>query len=150
VRAAPRALTPEQFAQNPQRQNPATKFAKEARNYDYTRGALTLRTPLGDNRVFSGRPTQHQDLDHPLSFAVIDDTTYSYSTELRYIRPRRSSAAAIAFTAGFSSSARGRTDAGFQNVNGDRGSMIKNQVNVANTFGMYARTSTTSCPPCRS
>src|SRR4030095_5965771 len=34
----PGALTPEQFTQNPQQQNPATKFAKEARNYDYTRG----------------------------------------------------------------------------------------------------------------
>src|SRR5258705_8976313 len=48
----PGALTPQQFAQNPQQQNPATKFAKEARNYDYTCAALTLRTPLGDNQVF--------------------------------------------------------------------------------------------------
>ena len=31
----PGALTPQQFEQNPQQQNPATRFAKEARNYNY-------------------------------------------------------------------------------------------------------------------
>jgi len=135
----PGALTPEQFAQNPQQQNPAAKFAKEARNYDYTRGALTLRTPLGDSQVFEwSTQLNYQDLDHPLSFAVIDDTTYSYSTELRYIRAARLFGRGNRFTAGFQFFGTRQNDAQFQNVNGDRGSMIKNQVNVANTFGLYA------------
>jgi hypothetical protein len=86
----PGALTPEQFRQNPQQQNPATKFAKEERNYDYTRGAVTLRTPIGpDQAIEWATQLNYQDLDHPLSFAVIDQTTYSYSTELRYSTRRR-------------------------------------------------------------
>ena len=31
-----------------------------------------------------------------------------------------------------------QNDAQFQNVNGDRGAMTKNQINIANTFGLYA------------
>jgi hypothetical protein len=48
----PGALTVEQFDQNPQQQNPAARFAKEARNYDYGRGALTLRTPISPTQAF--------------------------------------------------------------------------------------------------
>jgi hypothetical protein len=50
---------------------------------------LTLRTPLGENQVWNGRPSSdYQDLDHPLSFAVIDQTTYNWGTEARYIVSR--------------------------------------------------------------
>ena len=42
------------------------------------RGALTIRTPLGDNQALEwSTQLNYQDLNHPLSFAVIDDTTYS-------------------------------------------------------------------------
>ena len=59
---------------------------REERNYDYTRGALTLRTPLTDTQALEwATQLNYQDLDHPLSFAVIDQTTYAWSTELRYI-----------------------------------------------------------------
>ena len=140
TRSSSRARSPcRSSQQNPQQQNPATKFAKEARNYDYTRGALTLRTPLGDNQVFEwSTQLNYQDLDHPLSFAVIDETTYSYSTELRYIRAAPLFGHGNRFTAGFQFFGTRQNDAQFQNVNGDRGSMIKNQVNIANTYGMYA------------
>src|SRR5262245_22069814 len=135
----PGALTPEQFRQNPQQQNPATRFAKEARNYDYTRGALTVRTPIGTDLAFEwATQLNYQDLDHPLSFAVIDQTTYSYSTELRYLRSAPLFGRGNRFTAGFQFFGTRQNDAQFQNVNGDRGSMIKNQVNVSNTYGMYA------------
>jgi len=135
----PGALTPQQFRQDPQQQNPATRFAKEARDYDYTRGAVTLRTPLGPDQAFEwSTQLNYQDLDHPLSFAVIDQTTYSYSTELRYLRSTPLFDRANRFTAGFQFFGTNQNDAQFQNVNGDRGSMIKNQVNITNTFGIYA------------
>jgi iron complex outermembrane recepter protein len=135
----PGALTPEQFRQNPQQQNPATRFAKEARDYDYTRGAVTFRAPIGpDQAIEWATQLNYQDLDHPLSFAVIDQTTYSYSTELRYLRAAPLFGRANRFTAGFQFFGTNQTDAQFQNVNGNRGSMIKNQENDTYTYGMYA------------
>ena len=135
----PGALTPEQFRQNPQQQQPATRFAKEARRYDYTRGAVTFRTPLGpDQAVEWATQLNYQDLDHPLAFAVIDQTTYSYSTELRYLLAAPLLGRANRFTAGFQFFGTNQTDAQFQNVNGDRGAQTKNQVNITNTFGIYA------------
>jgi iron complex outermembrane receptor protein len=135
----PGALTPEQFEQDPRQQNPATRFAREARNYDYPRGALTLRVPIGtDQAVEWATQLNYQDLDHPLAFAVIDDTTYSYSTELRYLRAAPLLDRGNRFTAGFQFFGTRQNDAQFQNAGGDRGAMIKNQINIANTFALYA------------
>ena len=135
----PGALTPQQFQQNPQQQNPATRFAKEARNYDYTRGALTVRTPLGEAQALEwSTQLNYQDLDHPRAFAVIDDTTYAYSTEIRYLRAVPLFGRGNRFTAGFQYFGTRQNDAQFQNVNGDRGALTKNQVNIANTYGLYA------------
>jgi iron complex outermembrane receptor protein len=135
----PGALTPEQFEQAPRQQNPAARFAKEARNYDYTRGALTLRVPIGTDQAFEwASQLNYQDLDHPLAFAVIDDTTYSYSTELRYQRAAPLFGRGNRFTAGFQFFGTRQHDAQFQNIDGDRGAMIKNQINIASTFGLYA------------
>jgi iron complex outermembrane receptor protein len=135
----PGALTPEQFRQNPQQQQPATRFAREARRYDYTRGAMTFRTPLGSDQAFEwSTQLNYQDLDHPLSFAVIDQTTYSYSTELRYLLSAPLHGRGNRFTAGFQFFGTNQNDAQFQNVDGDRGAQTKNQVNITNTFGLYA------------
>jgi iron complex outermembrane receptor protein len=135
----PGALTPEQFRQNPQQQQPATRFAREARRYDYTRGAMTFRTPLGSDQAFEwSTQLNYQDLDHPLSFAVIDQTTYSYSTELRYLLAAPLFGRGNRFTAGFQFFGTNQNDAQLQNLNGDRGALIKNQVNITNTFGVYA------------
>jgi hypothetical protein len=41
----PGSLTREEFERNPRRRNPDATFAAEARNYDYTRVAFTVRTP---------------------------------------------------------------------------------------------------------
>jgi len=135
----PGALTPEQFRQNPQQQQPATRFAKEARRYDYTRGAVTFRTPLGADQAFEwSTQLNYQDLDHPLSFAVIDQTTYSYSTEARYLLSAPLLGLGNRFAAGLQFFGTNQNDAQFQNLNGDRGARIKNQVNITNTFGIYA------------
>ena len=42
------------------------------------------------------------------------------------------------FTAGFQFFGTNQNDAQFQNINGNRGAQIKNQVNITNTFGVYA------------
>ena len=53
------------------------------------RGGLTLRTPLGEAQTLEWKTQlDYQDLDHPLSFAVIDQTTYNWGTELRYASAR--------------------------------------------------------------
>ena len=71
---------------DPQQPNPSTISGHAGeRNYKYTRGALTARTPIGDNQVLEwSTQLNYQDLDHPLPFAIIDDTTYSWSSELRW------------------------------------------------------------------
>src|SRR5580765_4693286 len=82
----PGALTQQEMDRNPRQRNPVNAPFKEGRDYDYTRGALTIRTPLGDNQALEWyTQLNYQDLNHPLSFAVINDTTYSYGTELRYV-----------------------------------------------------------------
>jgi iron complex outermembrane receptor protein len=135
----PGALTRTEIDRDPTRANPTSVAFREARNYDYTRGAVTFRTPIGQDQAFEwSTQLNYQDLDHPLSFAVIDQTTYSYSTELRYLLAAPLFGRGNRFTAGFQFFGTNQNDAQFQNVNGNRGSMIKNQVNITNTFGIYA------------
>jgi iron complex outermembrane receptor protein len=82
----PGALTRGQFEANPRQRNPSTAFANEQRNYDYPNGAFTFRLPLAPNQeLVSLTQLNYQDLNHPLSFAIIDQTTYNWSQELRYI-----------------------------------------------------------------
>jgi iron complex outermembrane receptor protein len=135
----PGALTRQEFDDDPQQQNPASRFAKEARDYDYTRGALTVRTPIAAGHVLEwATQLNYQDLDHPLAFAIIDDTTYSYSTELRYLTAAPLLGRGNRFTAGVQYFGTRQNDAQFQNVTGNRGARIKNQVNIASTVGLYA------------
>jgi len=136
----PGALTREQFEQNPRQRNPATAFANEQRNYDYTRGAFTVRTPLGDGQFLEGKvQLNYQDLDHPLSFAVIDQTTYNWGTELRYLLSATNFGRPARLTAGLQYFATHQTDDQFQNLgNARRGAQIRNNINDAYTLGGYA------------
>ena len=149
----PGALTPQQIRQNPQPAEPGDPRSPRRRATTTTpRGAVTFRTPIGQDQAIEwATQLNYQDLDHPLSFAVIDQTTYSYSTELRYLRTAPLFGRGNRFTAGFQFFGTSQTDAQFQNVNGNRGSMIKNQENdTLHLRGCTPRTSTTSCPPWRS
>src|SRR4026209_2938420 len=75
----PGALTQQEMDRNPRQRNTVNAPFKEGRDYDYTRGALTIRTPLGENQALEWyTQLSSQDLNPPLSFAVINDTTYSY------------------------------------------------------------------------
>jgi iron complex outermembrane receptor protein len=136
----PGALTRDEFEANPRQRNPAARFADEARNYDYLRGAFTLRTPLTATQALEwSTQLNYQDMDHPLAFAVIDDTTYSWSTELRYLLTAPLLGLGHRFTAGLQYFDTRQMDVNFANVgSARRGALTKRQVNEATNVGLYA------------
>ena len=134
----PGALTQPEMDRNRRQRNPAASQFSEERNYDYTRGALTVRTPLGENQVLEWfTQLNYQDMDHPLSFAIIDDTTYSYGTELRYVLTAPVFGLASRLTAGFQFFGTRQIDVNFVNNLGNRGAKNKDQFNVANNIAGY-------------
>jgi iron complex outermembrane receptor protein len=134
----PGALTRAEFKRNPRQADPANVAQDAARDYDYVRGALTLRTVLGEGQSLEwATQLNYQDLDHPLAFAVIDDTTYSWSTELRYILATPLLGMGQRLTAGLQYFATRQIDANFQNLGGTRGARTKDQINIASNVGLY-------------
>jgi iron complex outermembrane receptor protein len=134
----PGALTRREMDRDPRQRNPAGSAFSEERNYDYTRGALTVRTPLGDDQALEWfTQLNYQDMDHPLSFAIIDDTTYSYGTEVRYVLTAPVSGMASRLTAGFQFSGTRQFDVNFANNRGNRGAKTKDQLNIANNVAGY-------------
>ena len=135
----PGALTRNEFERDPRRADPANVATRAARRYDYVRGAFTLRTPLGETTAVEARvQADYQDLDHPLSFAVIDQTTYDWGAELRYIQTAPLFGLASRFTAGLQYLSTNQIDANFANVLGRRGARTKDQLNQATNVGLYA------------
>jgi iron complex outermembrane receptor protein len=134
----PGALTEQEMDRNPRQRNPAASAFSEERNYDYTRAALTVRTPLGENQALEWfTQLNYQDMDHPLSFAVIDDTTYSYGTEVRYVLTAPFFGLASRLTAGFQFFGTRQIDVNFANSRGNRGAKTKDQLNIANNIAGY-------------
>jgi iron complex outermembrane recepter protein len=137
----PGALTEQELKHHPRRADPANVNLRldAARDYDYTRGALTIRTPLGETQTLEwSTQLNYQDLHHPLSFAVIDDTTYSYSTELRWINVAPLLDRGNRLTVGLQYFGTRQIDTNFTNVAGAPAALTKNQFNIANTVGLYA------------
>jgi iron complex outermembrane receptor protein len=135
----PGSLTREDFKRNPRQRNPAATFADEARNYDYIRSAFTVRTPLSDTQALEGAiQYNYQDLDHPLSFAVIDDVTNNWGAELRYLLSVPLFGRGSRFTIGAQYFATRQADMNFANVQGSRGAKTKDQINDAVNVGLYA------------
>ena len=135
----PGALTRNEFERDPRRADPANVATRAARRHDYVRGAVTLRTPLGETTAVEARvQADYQDMDHPLSFAVIDQTTYDWGAELRYIQTAPLFGLASRFTAGLQYLSTNQIDANFANVLGRRGARTKDQLNQAANVGLYA------------
>ena len=137
----PGALTKSELDRTPRRADPANLGLRldAARDYDYTRGALTVRTPLTETQTLEwGTQLNYQDLHHPLAFAVIDDTTYSYSTELRWINAAPLFERGNRLTAGLQYFGTRQIDTNFTNVAGTPAALTKHQLNIANTVGLYA------------
>jgi len=135
----PGALTLQEFKSDPRQQDPTAVVFRQERNYDYGRGGLTLRTPLGEYQTLEWKTQlDYQDLDHPLSFAVIDQTTYNWGTELRYIVAAPLFSHGNRFTAGLQYFSTRQIDANLQNLDGHRGALIKDQINISTNVGAYA------------
>jgi iron complex outermembrane receptor protein len=137
----PGALTKQELDHHPRRADPSNLNLRldAARDYDYTRGALTIRTPLSETQTLEwATQLNYQDLHHPLSFAVIDDTTYSYSTELRGINAAPLFDHANRMKVGLQYFGTRQIDVNVTNVAGAPAVLITNQFNIANTVGLYA------------
>jgi iron complex outermembrane receptor protein len=135
----PGSLTRDEFERDPRRADPANTATRAARRYDYTRGAFTLRTPLGETSALEWRAQlDYQDLDHPLSFAIIDQTTYNWGTEARYLQTAPLFGLASRFAAGVQYFMTQQRDVQLANVLGHRGSKVRNQDNAALNLGVYA------------
>jgi iron complex outermembrane receptor protein len=135
----PGSLTLQEFRRNPQQQDSTVSQFRQARNYDYTRGAFTLRTPLGTDQALEWKTQlDYQALDHPLSFAVIAQNTYNWGTEVRYILTAPLFGLDNRLTAGVQYFSTRQLDDQLQNLNGVRGALIHDQVNVSTNAGAYA------------
>ena len=137
----PGALTQQELDSNPKMAEPDNikgRRLNAARNYDYVRGAFTLRTPLSETQTLEwATQLNYQDLHHPLSFAVIDDTTYAYSTELRYILAAPLFGHANRLTAGVQYFGTRQIDVQLSNVAGLPPAEMRNQFQTAYTVGVY-------------
>ena len=132
----PGALTQQEMDRNRRQRNPAASAFSEERNYNYTRGALTVRTPLSENQVLEWfTQLNYQDMDHPLSFAVIDDTTYSYGTEVRYVLTAPVFGLASRLTAGFQFFGTRQIDVNFAN---NVAGYLEEQLDLTSTFTAVA------------
>jgi iron complex outermembrane receptor protein len=135
----PGALTRDELERAPERADPANVAARAARRYHYTRGAFTVRTPLGETAALEGRlQLAYQDLDHPLSFAVIDQTTYDWGAEVRYIQTAPLFGLGSHFTLGLQYLSTSQIDVNLANNRGRRGARTKDQVNQSTNVGVYA------------
>ena len=135
----PGALTRPQFEADPQQRNPSTAFANEQRDYNYPNGAFTFRLPLtADQQLVSLTQLNYQDLFHPLAFAIIDQTTYNWSQEIRYINTASLGGYRNLLTAGFQYFATNQNSAQQQNRgNANAGRLIKNEVAQSANYGWY-------------
>jgi iron complex outermembrane receptor protein len=135
----PGSLTQRELDTNPKQADPSFRATNSGRDYTYTRGAFTLRTPLAENQVLEwATQLNYQDLDHPLPFAVIDDTTYSWSSELRWTWAAPLFNHANRVRVGLQYFGTNQRDDQFQNINGDRGLQTQNQINTAYNYAIYA------------
>ena len=135
----PGSLTRDQFEANPRQRNPAAAFANEQRNFTYPNGAFAFRFPLApDQELVSLTQLNYQDLHHPLAFAIIDQTTYNWSQELRYINSAALAGFRNLFTAGFQYFGTQQNNAQQQNLgNAVAGALLVNQIDQSYNYGLY-------------
>ena len=136
----PGALTRQEIDRDPTKASPTSQAFREARNYDYTRGTFTVRTPLTDSQTVEwATQLNYQDLDHPLAFAIIDDTTYSWSSEVRWILAAPLAGHGNRVTVGLQYFGTRQNDAQFANLQRlGRGAQLRDQINIATNVGAYA------------
>ncbi len=144
----PGSLTRQEFDTDPRLADPANVRQKAARNYEYTRGALSLFVPLGEGQALEGKvQLNYQDMDHPLAFAVIDDVTTNWGAELRYVRATPILGFPSRLTAGVQYFGERQIDINLVNNQGQRGAKTKDNLNRADLFAAYLEENLTVLPP---
>lgn len=134
----PGALTRAEFKKNPKQRNPDAIQADEARNFDYYRAAVSMWMPMSDTQVLEWYThTSYQYLDHPLSFAVIQNDTYNWGTELRYTLTAPLFGRTNRLVMGFQYAGTRQPEQFFRNVRGNHGAQIRDQTNKATNFAGY-------------
>jgi iron complex outermembrane receptor protein len=134
----PGSLTRNEFERDPRRADPTNMATRAARDYDYGRGAVTLRVPLSESQTMEwATQVNYQDLDHPLSFAIIDDVTYAWSTELRWILASPLLGLPSRLTTGFQYFGTRQADVNFATIRGNRGVKTKDQDNISSLLALY-------------
>jgi iron complex outermembrane recepter protein len=135
----PGALTREEFKRNATQRNPNSVAAKEARDFDYYRSAFTASIPLSDTQTLDWfTQVNYQYLEHPLSFAVINQNTYNWGSELRYLLTAPLLGMKNRLTVGMQYHQTRQLEHWFQNVRGNHGAKARDQMNKATTIGLYA------------
>jgi iron complex outermembrane recepter protein len=135
----PGSLTLQGFKSDPRQRNPAAALADEARDYDYLRTAFTVRTPLSESQALEwALQYNYQDLDHALSFAIIDNVTNNWGAEMRYLASGSLLGYRNRFTIGAQYFGTRMADLNFANIQGNRGAKTKDQINEAANAGIYA------------
>lgn len=134
----PGALTFEEFKEDPRQADPDSVLFDERHDYDYFRTALTIRTLLSSTQAVEfNSQLSFMTLDHPLSFAVIDNDTFNMSSELRYLSASELFGFNNSLVMGIQFGFTNVDDRRFENQLGQRGEKIRDQVNRAVNFGFY-------------
>jgi iron complex outermembrane receptor protein len=134
----PGSLTRQQFEQNPTQAN--AEYVKQGaeRNYNYFYPAITWRKPIGDAQLIEWLTQfNYQDLDHPLPFAIIDDRTFNYGSEVRWLNDEEFLGQANRLTIGLQYYGTWMADRQYANDQGAREEKIKDDRNEANNVGLY-------------
>jgi len=146
----PGSLTREQFEQNPTQANAEFVAQGAERNYNYFYPAVTYRKPVGEAQLVEWLTQfNYQDLDHPLPFAVIDDRTYNYGSEVRYLNDVEFMGQANRLTIGLQYYGTSQADRQYANDGGARGETTKDDRNSATSIGPASASTarSSSCSP---
>lgn len=134
----PGALTRAEFRRDPRQRNPENVAADEARNFDYTRGAFTMSMPISETQSLDWfTQANYQYLDHPLSFAIINQNTYDWGSELRYLLTAPLFGLKNRLTIGLQYSQTRQLEQWFDNVSGNHAAKTRDQLNKATNIGLY-------------
>jgi iron complex outermembrane receptor protein len=134
----PGSLTREQFEDDPTQANPEYVAQGAERNYNYFFPAITYRRPIGDGQLVEWlSQLNYQDLDHPLPFAIIDDRTFNWGTEVRYLNELPILGQANRFVVGLQYYGTWQADRQYENDGGVRLAKIKDDRNEATNVGLY-------------
>lgn len=134
----PGSLTKQQFEQDPTQANAEFVAQGAERNYNSFYPAITYRKPVGEAQLVEWlNQFNYQDLDHPLPFAIIDDRTFNWGSEVRYLNDQEFLGRANRFTIGLQYYGTWQADRQYENDGGVRLAKIKDDRNEATNVGLY-------------